>query len=284
MSATNIFVVVADAPRSGCERELDTLVRRTIDVDKELLNLRKGSIRLRIHDDGQFTSTSGASARLLERQVSVAMGMPIARQSASVEVWVVRRRGLQTILGIKLGRPGRKPTRGGVLGPEICAALASVEPLRDRDVLDPFAGSGAIGVACLAAGARTVWLNDVDKEPRRNGGLATSRAKWTHVDFRKLPVPTAAISVVVTDPPWGDYVAVEGGVAAFYEDLGSAVKRWLEPGGAIVALLPEEPLAMNSLIRRSEVTVEMNSPVLINGHKARVVVGRYEPCRSKVDQ
>lgn len=51
-------------------------------------------------------------------------------------------------------------------------------------VMDPFAGSGAIGDACLAAGARSVWLNDLDPK----SGQRTNRpaAKWTTTDFRRL--------------------------------------------------------------------------------------------------
>lgn len=189
-------------------------------------------------------------------------------------VWLVRRAEQRdSVLATKLTE-GQRKVDPGVLRPEICALLARVEPLdRQPLVLDPFAGSGAIGRACAEAGARRVWLNDIDTQGARQT-KASQTIMWTHRDFRDLEITPGTVSAVVTDPPWGHYSSVDEGVIGLYADLGAVARRWLHPGGAFVVLTGAPKDAVERLLDAGGFERELNLPVLVNGRKACVLVAR----------
>jgi len=272
--ATNVFEVIDSVPRTTVDREARLFASR-LDTRARPVGLpKRGTFRLRIHDDGTFSSTSTALGHRLERAMSSWAGLEIARRSGSVELWLIRRADEPiSILAVKLtaGRP--QPPRG-VLRPEICAALARVEPLAGHElVLDPFAGSGAIGKACVEAGAGRVWLNDI-QPGGAHGTQASSGVFWTHRDFRTLEVVPGSISTVVTDPPWGHYASIDEGLDELYADLGSAAGAWLRPGGALVLLTGAPESSVRRLVASGDVELETSLPVLVNGRKASVVRAR----------
>jgi Putative RNA methylase family UPF0020 len=269
--ATNVFAVVDAVPRTTVDRELATLRRRLSQLAPPPGLPRRGSLRLRIHDDGQFTGANAqVAAQAMERCLANWSGLPVSRRGSCLEVWLLRRRDEpDAILATKLSAGVRRSARG-VLRPEICAALARVEPLRGAGlVMDPFAGSGVIGQACLEAGAASVWLNDVNGTQRSG-----DRARWTHYDALGLAVPPGSVDAIVTDPPWGDFAPVPGGVEGLYSGTGRAAAKWLRPGGAIVALTGAPQPAVQALLAGGELSLECEYQVLINGRKARVIRAR----------
>ena len=159
--ATNVFHVVATVPRKTLDADLQQL-RCALSTTKRPERLpQQGTFLLRIHDYGRFASHATAPARELEANLAEWSGLRAARGSARTEVWVIRRRELaDSLLTTKLTAANPR-VPAGVLRPEVCASLARIVPLDDAAlVIDPFAGSGAVGIACLAAGAAKVWLND----------------------------------------------------------------------------------------------------------------------------
>lgn len=268
--ATNVFCVLDQVPRSTVDRELAGLHHRLRHLERPIGLPKRGSLRLRVHDDGRFTGTSGAPAVHLERALAAWSGLDVSRRGAVLEVWLLRRTDEAcSVLATKLSEGLRPPDRG-VLRPEICAGLARVEPLRGAQlVMDPFAGSGAIGHACLEAGARSVWLNDSDGT-QRNG----DRVRWTHRDIRELAVPPASVDAIVTDPPWGLFSSVRGGTESLYADIGRAAGQWLAPDGAIVALTGAPEPAVQTLLAGGGLALEREYPVLVNGRKALVIRAR----------
>lgn len=268
--ATNVFAVVDQVPRGAIDGEARALSRRLVNIARPSGLPSKGTLRLRIHVDGRFTSTTGHAAVALEDALATWSGLRVSRSQASVEMWMLRRtESRDSVLAIKLSDGQRCPERG-VLRPEICAALARVEPLRDADlVMDPFAGSGAIGTACLEAGARSVWMNDVAGDQR--GARPT---KWTHEDFRQLRVDAGSLDAVVTDPPWGHFSTVGDGLDNLYADLGTAAREWLRARGAVVLLTAAPESTTRLLLERGALGCELELPVLVNGRKARVIRAR----------
>ena len=73
--------------------------------------------------------------------------------------------------------------------------------------MDPFAGSGVIGEACLEAGAESVWLNDIRGTQRSRD----HSPRWTHDNILRLAVPPGSVDAIVTDPPWGDFSPCRAG-------------------------------------------------------------------------
>jgi 16S rRNA G966 N2-methylase RsmD len=269
--ATNAFVVLAEFPRTTAESEAGVLAERLAAVNVPLEFGRAGPPPLRVSIDGKLISPSAAYRGL---ETAIAAGWPTATGRSTVdEVWLLHRSDLRTaVVAARLSSGGPRPPRGQ-LRSEICAALARVEPLRDAElVLDPFAGSGAIGDACLKAGATKVWLNDLN--PPGSAIAASPRVRWTRSDFRKLRVRPQSIDALVTDPPWGRNWNMKHGAAGFYRDLGAAAQQWLRPGGAVVLLTGAPDRALEALLHAGNLRSEMTLPVLVNGSRARVIRAR----------
>ncbi len=276
--ATNAFEVVGSVPRSGLSRELGALTRELHRIPTPAWSPRPKSFRLRIFDDGRFASTGTAEAGRLAAAVADWSGLPQDPRGGHLELWVVRRRDARsTVLGTRLGGRRISPARGS-LRPEIAAALVRVAPLGGRDtVLDPFAGSGAIGVAALDAGARQVWLNDA--APRSMDLVAAlppalrGRVRQTHLDVGDLAFAPGApkVTAVVTDPPWGLFAETREPVDDLYARLAAAMARLLAPGRPMVVLTGAPPSVDAALTGAGSFEIVESAGVLINGKKARVL-------------
>jgi tRNA G10 N-methylase Trm11 len=188
-------------------------------------------------------------------------------------VWLIRRAALDvSLLATKFAKRSYRPARGE-LRPEISAGLARIEPVRGATlVIDPFAGSGAIGRACRDVGAKIVWLNDIRRQ--KTTVQASAGVRWTHADFRELDVAAGSVAAVVTDPPWGVFEDVREGVDALYGEIGSAAYQWLAPGGALVLLTGAPESAVDRLLGSDHLRIELELPVLVNGRKATVIRAR----------
>lgn len=271
--ATNVFAVIDEVPRTTIDREAQRLRERLATISRPSELPRRGTLGLRVHDDGRFAPTTSRAVIALEETLGSWSQLRVSRRGASIEVWLVRRSGLRcSLLALRLSG-GRPHFERGRLRPEICAALARVEPLGGAElVMDPFAGSGAIGDACLEAGANAVWLNDLDAKGARRG--ERDRAKWTYLDFRKLRVPAQSVDAIVTDPPWGRNWKVRHGAEYLYRDLGVAAKAWLRPGGALVLLTGAPDAAVELMLESGKLRIELVIPVLVNGSNAKVIRAR----------
>jgi 16S rRNA G966 N2-methylase RsmD len=270
--ATNVFAVIDEVPRSAIETEARGLGERLLTTPRPAGLPSRGTLRLRVHDDGKFAPTTGRSAVALEQALGSWSGLSVSRRGASFEVWLIRRSGMRrSVLATRLSA-GRARLERGRLRPEICAALARVEPLEGAGlVMDPFAGSGAIGEACLEAGASAVWLNDLDAKGQRS---ERQRTRWTTADFRTLRVPAESVDAIVTDPPWGRFWTVRHGIEHLYRDIGVAARAWLRPGGALVLLTGAPDDAVEVMLRAGKLRSELVLPVLVNGSKAKVIRAR----------
>jgi predicted RNA methylase len=272
--ATNVFNVIASCARSDTAREMAELTRAVARHARPGGLPARGTFRLRLHDDGEFATTSTQEGEELQRVIGLWSGFTVSPRGAQIEFWVIRRREQpETILATKLTE-GSAPIAAGVLRPEVCAALARVAQVKRADlVLDPFAGSGAIGAACVDAGARRVWLNDPAKDVLRADGIDREHMehmRLTHMDFRDLEVIDGSVSAIVTDPPWGHHTSLED-IDALYIHLGAAARSWLDPDGLFVLLTGAEPATVDGLVKAGGFDVHRELPVLINGHKARVL-------------
>jgi len=277
--ATNVFHVFAAVPRKTVTDDLQQLSRILGTTPRPERLPLQGTFRLRVHDDGRFASHDGDRVRRLETDLANWSGLRPARGAARVEFWVTRRRGLsESLLATKL-TTGNARVPAGVLRPEVCATLARIVPLDDASlVIDPFAGSGAVGIACLEAGAERVWLNDADPAAlqlaQRLPPPLRARIDSTALDFRDLDVTAASASAIVTDPPWGHYEQPDTSVASLYADLANFALEALVTDGSLVVLTGGGPDAIQALTARSELRLVNNFPVLINGRKAQIVVAR----------
>ena len=227
--ATNVFDVVAEVPASDLDSELEALSKIMGRTQRPSGLPKRGEFRLRIFDMGRFATTGIPDAARLITVLASWSGLRHGGRGGHIEFWVVRRRGSPwTVLGVKLPKRRLHRPRGS-LRPEIAAALARIVPIGAADtVLDPFAGSAAIGVAALDAGARRVWLNDIagDSMELMRGLSAVDRRRIhrTHMDFRLLGKRDGpSISAVITDPPWGLFEDTAEPIDLLYTELAVCI-------------------------------------------------------------
>ena len=108
------------------------------------------------------------------------------------------------------------------------------DPCRDADVLDLFAGTGALGLEALSRGAQSATFIENGRTAlrllRENIGIcrAGDRARVIQRDARRLGAcPGASGSLVFLDPPYGKRL----GEAALDAALEGG---WIAPGALIV--------------------------------------------------
>jgi 16S rRNA (guanine966-N2)-methyltransferase len=145
---------------------------------------------------------------------------------------------------------GTRPTSDRVRE-SLFAVLDARGAIEDAEVLDLFAGSGALGIEALSRGASTAVL--VERDPRAcaviksnldvagvRGGLVRRSAVSTFL--KRTPGP---VDLVFVDPPYPDPV----------DDVVALLERWTRPGALVVVerdtrapapawpagLVPEEP-------------------------------------------
>lgn len=123
------------------------------------------------------------------------------------------------------------------------AGLGGEDVVRDAQVLDVFAGTGALGLEALSRGAAHVTLMDNDAAAldacRANVRALGAQATVTVLSGDALrPVRAAEpCTLVLMDPPWRG-----GGAEAALAALDAA--GWIAPGAAcVVELSAKEPFA-----------------------------------------
>ncbi len=219
---SNSFAVVFSVDRRDLADDLAAVSRGLRGARWPTGLSQKGTIRLRVHSDGEFASTSSAAARLAEAAIGSWSGLRVMRAGAHLECWLIRRSDMnRSVLALKLTPQASERLRKGSLSRPIASCLARVCRVDAKSVvLDPFCGAGAIGRACLAAGAGRVWLNDIALD--LDGDLSDTvdpRLRVSSCDVRDLPVAPSSISLIVTDPPWGQFDRCVD-VVDLYRDFG----------------------------------------------------------------
>ncbi|RCV47445.1 RNA methyltransferase [Marinitenerispora sediminis] len=168
--------------------------------------------------------------------------------------------GSQAVLAVRVAerplhrRPYKEASTPGTTHPPLAAAmavLAGVEP--GMRVIDPCCGAGTIPIETggLAPGVRLIGT---DHDTRLPGSAAANAAAagpagaraiaWLAADAGRMPVASASVDRVISNPPWGRQVAAYAALAGHPERFYREVRRVLAPGGAAVLLLhhPDEHL------------------------------------------
>ena len=275
--ATNVFNVIGRCPRSSIDAELANLATILAAASNVRLaaSPSRSTFRLRIHDDGRFSPLRQLNTRRLTGELARRSGFDFCPASGRTEFWLIRRREqADVVLATKLSAKKPMPERG-VLRPEICAAMAALSRVRDMQlVLDPFAGSGALGVACARAGARQVWINDSDPDCVAIDNVPKSlrdRVRATHFDFRQLDVDPHSICAVVTDPPWGRINDPSEGLEVLYDDFGRMARTWLAGAGTLTVLSGAPATAIDAMLNAGAFSEAERISILVNGAKASII-------------
>lgn len=275
--ATNVFETIAQTRRSELAREVAQLLRQ-VEAHRAGNSRLRGTFRIRIFNDGIFAalSTAGPVPRLvnaLERQ----FGGRYDSCGGGTEFWIIRRRDEPKVyLGHKLSSANPRVPKG-TLRPELAAALVRSIDLQGAHVLDPFAGSGVIGIAALNAGASRVWVNDLAPDSLQlveRLPAAVRRAVTTgHLDIRAIQPVSEPVTAIVTDPPWGVFRTAGRSADDLHLELLDLSNRMLGPGGPLVILTGISDGVVERIRADNRFSFEPPAPVLVNGKKAVVLIG-----------
>jgi 23S rRNA G2445 N2-methylase RlmL len=177
-----------------------------------------------------------------------------AEENAAVEVWLTID-GATAVCGLRLSdrtmrhRTYKLEHRRASLRPTMAAAMVRLGEARPSHVvLDPMCGAGTLLAEQLDAFARTrsftavVSGGDIDFEAVRAASTNLRRlgsCRLAHWDATRLPLASADIDRILSNPPFGKQLASPEQVGPLYRNMIREYDRVLRPGGLAVLLTSE---------------------------------------------
>lgn len=199
--------------------------------------------RLRFMRAGKLTPVEPQLLTQAERAISRATGLKSGRTGADCEFWYVVRSEGGGFFGLLLPDPNERKPEKGELRPSLAAAIAELGGVTDGDVvLDPFAGHGSLAAAAHSL-ARVKSIS-VERDRELAGFLKhrfarTDGSRVIEGDARALPLDDRSVSLVLTDPPWGEFRR-DLSLDDLYRDALGEMARVLKDDGRAVVLTARE--------------------------------------------
>ncbi|HKB03760.1 MAG TPA: methyltransferase, partial [Gemmataceae bacterium] len=177
-----------------------------------------------------------------------------AEENASVEVWLTIR-GATAVCGLRLSdktmrhRAYKVEHQPASLRPTMAAAMVRLAGAAPGDVvLDPMCGAGTILAEQIElskarkAGRVETWGGDRDMNMLRAAASNLHRvgpALLAHWDAARLPLGSASVDRVVSNPPFGKQLSSPDEIGPLYRAAVREYDRVLQPGGRVVLLVSE---------------------------------------------
>ncbi len=198
------------------------------------------------------------------------------RETPDTELTILRRSNGNALMLLRLTRPAH--VKKGELSPSVAACMAYLtRPEEGGSFMDPFSGSGAIGVARMAIGkTKRIFLSDIDsatvtKLRKRIPG----RAEIEQLDALKLTerFDGGEFTEIACDPPWGLYRPLDMDATEFNKKLLENLEYVLAPYGTCVVLTAMKT-EFAAAAKKSGLDVVERFDILVNGKKAAIFVMR----------
>ena len=216
--------------------------------------LKGKTFRIIVMDCGKLRPIPFNTMNDIEKSVSRQTRLSVNRANPDVEIWLNRRNdnSVYFMLRVRKHRSFDKTLKKGELRPDVVEIMIhEAEIDKDSVVADLFGGWGAIAAAVVESGRyKKVYTGDINDEcvKHQKKRLRDKRdclvQKW---DARKLPLDDKSVDAIVTDPPWGEYEAID--TPLFYDGFIGEAARVLRPGGSFVFLTSTRNEACRSLAR-----------------------------------
>lgn len=177
-----------------------------------------------------------------------------AEENAAVEVWLTIR-GATAVCGLRLSdkmmrhRAYKVEHQPASLRPTMAAAMVRLAGAGPGEiVLDPMCGAGTILAEQIElskarkAGRVETWGGDRDMNMLRAAASNLHRvgpALLAHWDATRLPLGTASVDRVVSNPPFGKQLSSPDEIGPLYRAAVKEYNRVLRPGGRVVLLVSE---------------------------------------------
>lgn len=278
----NAFLVLTQAQRALLPTAVPGLIRALGQPGALRLAPRGRGFRTMTQLDGELIGLPRDLRARLESALAAATSSRVQLRGSGEEYWLIGRRDYpHLLLCLRLPRPKPEKMRKGMLAPDLSYALVRASAPEPLDTfLDPFGGSGALVQARAGFPAKSLIYSDL-----RAGALRDDlppalrrdrRVRFLAEDAKLLPsVPDGSISAIVTDPPWGEFEAVEEPYDAFARNLAETFRRVLNPGVGRLVLLAARRLEDTycSALEGRGIVLDRQLHILVNGHPASVLVG-----------
>lgn len=280
----NTFVLMVERmipPIESVEPVVEALFKqsRLLSVQDIVRHMRAKSFRIYVSKENQTVAVRKKTLTKFEEILEKVLRLRVNRALPDVEFWFVIRRTGKSLMGLRISSmAGTKKIKylPGELRREIAYLLnALAEPLQNDVLLDPFAGSGAIGLeAARSFPYQKIILSDKDPQSvklikERTTGMA--KIQILHADAVNLKeIPGQSVTRIVTDPPWGMYAQSVQPLSRFYEQMLREFARLLVPDGRLVILTGAREEFERALTVVSVFELLSSVGVLISGKKAGV--------------
>jgi 23S rRNA G2445 N2-methylase RlmL len=184
-------------------------------------------------------------------------------ENAAIEFWLTIQ-GSTAVCGLRLSdrtmrhRTYKLEHRPASLRPSIAAAMIRLAEIAPQHiVLDPMCGAGTLLAEHLAIGRHRpadgteVWGGDIDSGAVRAAAVNLRRlgpallARW---DATRLPLGSAAVDRIVSNPPFGKQLSSPEEVVPLYQSMIREYDRVLRPNGQTV-LIVSAAVALRSATR-----------------------------------
>jgi 23S rRNA G2445 N2-methylase RlmL len=191
---------------------------------------------------------------------------------AQLEVWVTEFRAGHFVAGLRLTdssmrqHEGRDIERQGALRPTVAAAMVNLAGEPAGTLLDPCCGSGTILAEAQSVGWK-VRGSDIDPDAVAVSLRNVPAAQVIRGDGRHLDLEGASIGACVSNLPFGQQFAVQGGMDEWLHGVLAELARVTRPNGHIVLLAPEIP---RSAIRMAGLRAEKRYPINLLGVKSTI--------------
>jgi tRNA G10 N-methylase Trm11 len=273
---TNTYLQIARLDRCGSVAHAAKLFlaeRRALsDAERAMREYGFESFRAMFADANKLEGVEKEYREAFEHAIRVRND----RMNPQTELLALRRSEGSAMLLLRLTKP--RPARKGELSPAVASCMAFLaKPEPGGSFLDPFAGSGAIGVARMSLGkSKRVFLSDADENAvKKLKNRIPSRAEIEKLDATRLAERFAEgeFTEIATDPPWGLYKPLNGDPATFARQVVESLAHILAPYGTLVILSAMKD-EFGKALKDSALDLQERYDILVNGKKAAIFVAR----------
>jgi 23S rRNA G2445 N2-methylase RlmL len=209
--------------------------------------------------------------------------LKLTQDDARLEIWV-NLLGAELLCGLRLSdramrhRDYQARHISAGLRPSAAAAMVLLsKPATDDIFVDTMCGSGTILFErALAGKSKQILGGDMDESRLQAGqtnlaGFSKRKqitiAQW---DARHLPLGTAVVTKIVTNPPFGKQMGNSASLHQLYPLMFQEMERILKPGGRIVIISSEYELIKQILRQHPRLRLQTGYSVAILGQWARL--------------